>query len=564
MDPSLIDSRDRKLAEMLASDSFLDMESQSQVEDDYAFAQLLESQYANETAHDEVASFIPKEFISGSPSPKKRSKSSSSNSDKNKGISIIAPEWEDLDPTPDLHALFIQYNDRFFWGKLAGCEVKWSPRMTLCAGVCSYQGRGGLCSIRLSVPLLKLRPRKDLVETLLHEMIHAYLFVTDGNDNHDGHGPAFHKHMYRINQETGTKISVYHNFHDEVALYKQHWWKCNGPCVKMKPFFGLVKRSMNRAPGPYDSWWKQHQATCGGTYTKIKEPDGYGKQVSKKDLPKGQRDIRSFGKPSQSNKPSDKDDKRLLNKGTEKSNIFGFGGSSFKPPNGVGLQTKGRSGTQTVTPGWKAKDNSSIGHVIKNTDSHQTIPINKKVITEPLSSTLSSSATVSNVLKVDLDDNSEKVRQNVRDFWAKRPVSSTAPSNEASAINMERSKSNDNYSLVHENINTLSKKQIINKQKDSELTNRVKCPICDNDVLEKDMNTHLDECLNTSVIKEIKYSTIKVKNSNEETEKEVTSKPSVNDNDSNTTHHNDYQCPICGKDILAAELEYHVNMCLEK
>ena len=36
-----------------------------------------------------------------------------------------------------------------------------------CAGVCSYEGRGGLCSIRLSEPLLKLRPRKDLVQTLL-------------------------------------------------------------------------------------------------------------------------------------------------------------------------------------------------------------------------------------------------------------------------------------------------------------------------------------------------------------------------------------------------------------
>lgn len=33
-----------------------------------------------------------------------------------------------------------------------------------CAGVCSYEGRGGMCSIRLSEPLLKLRPRKDLVE----------------------------------------------------------------------------------------------------------------------------------------------------------------------------------------------------------------------------------------------------------------------------------------------------------------------------------------------------------------------------------------------------------------
>ncbi len=132
----------------------------------------------------------------------------------------MAPEWEDIDPTPDLHALFRQFDGRFFWGRLQACEVRWSPRMTLCAGVCSYQRRSGYCSIRLSVPLLKLRPRSDLVETLLHEMIHAYLFVTDGDDDHDGHGPAFHSHMHRINKEAGTKISVYHNFHDEVAAYQ--------------------------------------------------------------------------------------------------------------------------------------------------------------------------------------------------------------------------------------------------------------------------------------------------------------------------------------------------------
>ena len=93
-----------------------------------------------------------------------------------------------------------QFNAKFFWGKLAACEVRWSPRMTVCAGLCSYSPRQGFCSIRLSVPLLKLRPRKDFVETLLHEMIHAYLFVTDGNDDHDGHGPAFHSHMHRINK----------------------------------------------------------------------------------------------------------------------------------------------------------------------------------------------------------------------------------------------------------------------------------------------------------------------------------------------------------------------------
>ncbi|CAG5928463.1 unnamed protein product [Menidia menidia] len=121
-------------------------------------------------------------------------------------LSIVDESWEILDPSPDVRAMFLEFNDTFFWGKLSGVEVKWSPRMTLCAGVCSYEGRGGLCSIRLSEPLLKLRPRKDL--TLLHEMIHALLFVTQNNRDRDGHGPEFCKHMNRINQASGTKITV--------------------------------------------------------------------------------------------------------------------------------------------------------------------------------------------------------------------------------------------------------------------------------------------------------------------------------------------------------------------
>ncbi|THD18178.1 SprT domain-containing protein Spartan [Fasciola hepatica] len=30
---------------------------------------------------------------------------------------------------------------------------------------------------------------------------------------------------------------------------------------------------MNRAPGPNDTWWSQHQALCQGTFIKIKEPE---------------------------------------------------------------------------------------------------------------------------------------------------------------------------------------------------------------------------------------------------------------------------------------------------
>uniref|UniRef100_A0A3P9LA99 SprT-like N-terminal domain n=1 Tax=Oryzias latipes TaxID=8090 RepID=A0A3P9LA99_ORYLA len=192
-------------------------------------------------------------------------------------LSIVDDSWEMLDPSPDVRAMFLEFNDMFFWGKLSGVEVKWSPRMTLCAGVCSYEGRGGLCSIRLSEPLLKLRPRKDLVETLLHEMIHALLFVTQNNRDRDGHGPEFCKHMNRINQASGTKITVYHSFHDEVDVYRQHWWRCDGPCQNRRPYFGYVKRAMNRAPSSLDPWWEDHRRTCGGTYTKIKEPDGTSK-----------------------------------------------------------------------------------------------------------------------------------------------------------------------------------------------------------------------------------------------------------------------------------------------
>ena len=136
--------------------------------DDETLARLLQEEFdaevvANTKINDEVAGFLP---------------TSSQFSKSEEKLSLVDPELDLIDPNPDLHSLFLQFNKEFFWSRLNGCEVKWSPRMTLCAGVCSYQYRSGFCSIRLSLPLLKLRPRKDLVETLLHEMIHAYLFVT--------------------------------------------------------------------------------------------------------------------------------------------------------------------------------------------------------------------------------------------------------------------------------------------------------------------------------------------------------------------------------------------------
>ena len=74
----------------------------------------------------------------------------------------------------------------YFEDKLGACSVEWSSkRMTLCGGVCEME-RGGGCRIKLSAPLLQLRPSRDVKETLLHEMIHAYVMLqglsrTDGD-----------------------------------------------------------------------------------------------------------------------------------------------------------------------------------------------------------------------------------------------------------------------------------------------------------------------------------------------------------------------------------------------
>ncbi|XP_011870468.1 PREDICTED: sprT-like domain-containing protein Spartan [Vollenhovia emeryi] len=190
-------------------------------------------------------------------------------------FSLVDKRLDLIDPIPNIHALFVQFDERFFRNMLAPVEVKWSNKMTSSAGVCTFRSGNQQCVISLSVPLLKLRPRKDLIETLLHEMIHAYLFLTNNDRDRDGHGPNFCKHMHRINKEAGTNITIYHNFHEEVKLYKQHWWKCNGPCQNKPPYFGTVRRSMNRPPGPSDFWWSRHQQNCNGQFIKIKEPENF-------------------------------------------------------------------------------------------------------------------------------------------------------------------------------------------------------------------------------------------------------------------------------------------------
>ncbi|XP_069118927.1 LOW QUALITY PROTEIN: DNA-dependent metalloprotease SPRTN-like [Argopecten irradians] len=252
--------------------------------------------------------------------------------DDHSKLSPVDPSWEYLDPIPDIRALFLQFNDQFFWGRLAGIEVRWSPRMTLCAGLCCY-------AVYLYIYLTGV--------LLQHEMIHAYLFVTDNNKDHDGHGPEFHKHMYRINKETGANISVYHTFHDEVENYRQHWWRCTGPCRQRKPFFGFVKRAMNRAPSERDPWWRDHKNSCNGVFEKVKEPEGYGKKKKASEKSESS-DVKKQGKGKETNKNMD---------------IRLFGGKG-----NIMTSDKGKGSSVNDTNSTNENRNKRIGGIGGNTD----------------------------------------------------------------------------------------------------------------------------------------------------------------------------------------------------
>ncbi|KMZ98339.1 hypothetical protein PVNG_03480 [Plasmodium vivax North Korean] len=213
--------------------------------------------------------------------PKKRNK-------KKRGKNTITPLWDNSEVEcvedaivydeskdtefPDLLQLFEEYNEKYFFSKLKSVQVKWSNKMKLCAGICIFK-KSGYCCIRLSLPLLKLRKIKEYRETLLHEMIHAFLFLTRSNSRHDGHGPEFKKHMYRINKATGLCITIYHSFHKEVNFYRNHVWRCTGVCRTYPPHFGYVKRSMNRPPGPKEKWWRRHSSYCRGNFVKVEDAE---------------------------------------------------------------------------------------------------------------------------------------------------------------------------------------------------------------------------------------------------------------------------------------------------
>jgi hypothetical protein len=123
-----------------------------------------------------------------------------------------------------------------------------------------------------------------VISTLLHECIHAYLFAASSfahlRSPDGGHGPGFLALAAAVSRRAGVAIGAVHEFLDEVDSLRGHVWLCDGPCRERAPFFGVVRRSMNRAPGKGDPWWEAHARDCGGAYAKVAAPELTPKQVA--------------------------------------------------------------------------------------------------------------------------------------------------------------------------------------------------------------------------------------------------------------------------------------------
>ena len=111
--PSLISTSLSSQSFKCDPDDRLDDRLDDKMDEDFVYALSLQEKFNSEQIGDRDQSF-----------PSNMSKS-------NTCVSVVDDSLELIDPLPDIRQLFLQFNDAYFQGKLAGIEVKWSPRMTL-------------------------------------------------------------------------------------------------------------------------------------------------------------------------------------------------------------------------------------------------------------------------------------------------------------------------------------------------------------------------------------------------------------------------------------------------
>jgi predicted SprT family Zn-dependent metalloprotease len=132
-------------------------------------------------------------------SPRAASESTRLDSRAKQGLPLVAPEERGVLPdTALLQLMFAQLNNECFGGEIPTHRIAYNARFTNVAGRITYKP-----------PLIELSPKhfasrpEALRDTLLHEMIHAWLYSRGENP---GHTPAFKRKMRELGMD-----SIYHD-----------------------------------------------------------------------------------------------------------------------------------------------------------------------------------------------------------------------------------------------------------------------------------------------------------------------------------------------------------------
>lgn len=187
------------------------------------------------------------------------------------------------EPGPDIHELFCHYNSIYFDDALSTCFVSWAPRLTSSMAAscdCTVEGH---CEIQLSVLLLKCRSSADLKNILLHEMIHAFMWIMHKNNNHSDHGSIFWKIANSMNSNlkddlqrpsSGYNITSHHGFPNEEKTSRAHLWMCTS-CGESSHSDCLEKKGSDNDCGNRLCGWHKHKKLCSGRCENVNDVSGF-------------------------------------------------------------------------------------------------------------------------------------------------------------------------------------------------------------------------------------------------------------------------------------------------
>ena len=262
----------------------------------------------------------------------------------------------------------------------------------------------------------------------------------------------------------------------------------------------MVKRAMNRAPSERDQWWADHQRTCGGTYSKVKEPDDYGNKKrkisdetrnskSKNNSPGFQMpkiyDLWRKENSADTNLLIKEKENNTQNSNTESASaVIPFAGKGFvlgscKDENSTDTGPRSSNGRKSLFRNEKVEKNIGGVKTVKSS-------VNSNVI--PSKSTFLNAGKLG--LLNDLDENSKTGKQKKNRDKKVKKKNNLDNNGELTIIDAFKT-----VGMTKKKAPIVIDVSPVKPEVLSSVVHLVSCPVCHVDVQKNHINSHLDNCL---------------------------------------------------------------------